>query len=51
MAKPPIKLKGIKVPGVTLKDGKIKRKDTASPHVRAGRRRKVNKITGVRAAK
>ena len=51
MAKPPIKLKGIKVPGVRLKDGKVIKTDNAPPHVKAGRRRKANAITGVRPAK
>lgn len=44
-------LKGIKVSGVSLKDGKVVKKDSAPPHIRAGRRRKANKVTGVRAAK
>ena len=30
---------------------RITKKDTAPPHVRAGRRRKAGKITGARAAK
>ena len=51
MAKAPVKLKGIKVPGVRLKDNKLVKTDKAPPHVRAGRVRKRNKITGVRAAK
>ena len=49
--KQPVKLKGIKVSGVSFKAGKITKKDTAPPHVRAGRRRKAGKVTGVRAAK
>lgn len=46
-----MKLKGIKVPGIRVKDGKIAKKDTAPPHVRQARRRKAGKVTGVRAAK
>ena len=44
--------KPIPIPkGYTMKDGKILKKDSAPPHIRAGRRRKANKVTGVRAAK
>lgn len=51
MAKAPTKLKGIPVKGVNLKDGKITKTDSAPPHVRAGRSRKRNAVTGARAAK
>jgi len=51
-----VKTNGIRVANVIAKTtatGKtvIVKKDTAPPHVRAGRRRKANKVTGVRAAK
>lgn len=56
--KPRIKVKAIGIPiaGVLVKTDdtgkqRIVKNDTAPPHVRAGRRRKVNKVTGVRAAK
>jgi hypothetical protein len=52
--KPRIKVqaRGIPLAGnFTEKDGKIVKKDTAPPHVRAGRRRKANKITNVKPAK
>ena len=41
----------IPIGNFTEKDGKIVKKDTAPPHVRAGRRRKANKVTGAKAAK
>jgi hypothetical protein len=47
----------IKAPGIPLesnfteRDGKIVKRDTAPPHVRQGRRRKANKVTGVKPAK
>ncbi len=51
-----VKAKGIPLAGVIVKTtdtGKqvIVKKDSAQPHVRAGRRRKANRVTGVRAAK
>lgn len=51
-----VKAQGIPIAGVLVKHtdtGKtvIIKKDTAPPHVRAGRRRKANKVTGARAAK
>lgn len=51
-----VKAKGIPIAGVLVKTtetGKqvIVKKDTAPPHVRAGRRRKAGKVTGARAAK
>ena len=51
-----VKAQGIPIAGVIVKTtdtGKkvIVKKDTAPPHVRAGRRRKAGKITGARAAK
>lgn len=50
--KPKPTRKGIPLAGnFAEKDGKIVKKDTAPPHVRAGRRRKANKVTGARAAK
>ena len=53
MAKAPVKVKlrGIRVPGVRMKDGKVVKSDKAPPHVKAGRVRKKNKITGVRAVR
>lgn len=47
MAKKPTPIKK----GYTVKDGKIVKVDTAPPHVRAGRKRKAGKVTGVRAVK
>lgn len=56
--KPRVRVKALGIPmaGVLVKTtdtGKtvIVKKDTAPPHVRAGRRRKSGKVTGVRAAK
>jgi hypothetical protein len=51
-----VKAQGIPIAGVLVKTtdtGKtvIVKKDTAPPHVRAGRRRKAGKVTGARAAK
>lgn len=51
-----VKAQGIPIAGVLVKQtdtGKtvIVKKDSAPPHVRAGRRRKRDKITGARAAK
>lgn len=51
-----VKAQGIPIAGVLVKQtdtGKtvIVKKDSAPPHVRAGRRRKANRVTGVRAAK
>lgn len=51
-----VKAQGIPMAGVLVKTtdtGKtvIVKKDSAPPHVRAGRRRKANKVTGARAAK
>lgn len=47
-----VKAKGIPLAGnFTERDGKIIKRDTAPPHVRAGRRRKANKVTGAKAAK
>jgi hypothetical protein len=65
MAKPPtpyvkpkvrVKAQGIPMAGVLVRTDdtgkhRIVKKDTAPPHVRAGRRRKANKVTGARAAK
>ena len=48
----PMPKKPIPIPkGYKLKDGKLVKSDTAPPHVRAGRRRKAGKVTGVRPAK
>jgi hypothetical protein len=51
-----VKAQGIPMAGVIVKTDdtgktRITVKDTAPPHVRAGRRRKANKVTGARAAK
>lgn len=51
-----VKAQGIPIAGVMVRTDdtgktRIVKKDTASPHVRAGRRRKANKVTGARAAK
>ena len=51
-----VKATGIPMAGVIVKTDdtgktRITVKDTAPPHVRQGRRRKANKVTGVRAAK
>lgn len=51
-----VKAQGIPMAGVIVKTtetGKqvVVKKDTAPPHVRAGRRRKAGKVTGARAAK
>lgn len=51
-----VKAQGIPMAGVFAKTDdtgktRIVKKDTAPPHVRAGRRRKANKVTGARAAK
>lgn len=51
-----VKAQGIPIASVLVKTtdtGKtvIVKKDTAPPHVRQGRRRKANKVTGARAAK
>ena len=51
-----VKAQGIPIAGVlvnTTDTGKtvIVKKDTAPPHVRAGRRRRAGKVTGARAAK
>lgn len=51
-----VKAQGIPIAGVMVRTDdtgktRIVKKDTASPHVRAGRRRKLDKITGARAAK
>ena len=47
-----VKAKGIPLAGnFQEKDGKIIKRDTAPPHVRIGRRRKSNKVTGAKPAK
>lgn len=58
MPKKPTKvLRGIPIGGsfkaTTTDTGKpvVVKRDTAPPHVRAGRRRKAGKVTGARAAK
>lgn len=52
--KPRVKVKARGIPleeNYTERDGKIVKRDTAPPHVRAGRRRKRDKVTGARAVK
>lgn len=52
--KPRIKVKARGIPlagNFTERDGKIVKRDTAPPHVRAGRRRKANKVTNAKPAK
>lgn len=51
-----VKAQGIPIAGVLVRTDdtgktRIVKKDTAPPHVRAGRRRKRDKITGARAVK
>lgn len=51
-----VKAKGIPIAGVIAKTDdtgktRITKKDSAPPHVRASRRRRAGKVTGVRAAK
>ena len=51
-----VRAQGVPIAGVIVKTtdtGKtvIVKKDMAPPHVRQGRRRKANKVTGARAAK
>jgi hypothetical protein len=47
-----MKLTGILVKGIRkTKDGKIAKLDKAPTQVKQARRRKANKVTGVRAAK
>lgn len=51
--KPRVKVKAHGIPlesNFTEHDGKIVKKDTAPPHVRQGRRRKANKVTGAKPA-